>query len=128
MTMASSLLLDVTEWDLVLDASGNIAVAAEPYSLAQNAASAIKTFLGEVYYDVTVGVPYLQQIFGKNPPLPLLKSTFEAAAITVPGVAAAKCFITAAGDRNVSGQIQVTAAATGRISVANFSVVNPQVQ
>jgi hypothetical protein len=35
----------------VLDAEGNIAVASEPYSLAQDAASAIKTFAGEVFWD-----------------------------------------------------------------------------
>lgn len=34
--MASTLLLDTLAWDLAVDAAGNIAVATEPYSLAQD--------------------------------------------------------------------------------------------
>lgn len=124
--MSSTLLLDRTTWDLVLDADGNIAVADEPYSLAQDAASAIKTFLGECYWDTTIGVPFMQSIFGKNPPLALVKAQFEAAALTVPDVASAKCFISALSNRGIAGQIQVTSAATGQIAVASFAVVNPQ--
>ena len=45
MTTYSTLLLDQTEWDLVLDASGNIALASPPYALAQDVASAVRTFL-----------------------------------------------------------------------------------
>lgn len=121
-----TILLDLTTWDLVLDIDGNIAKAAEPYSLAQDAASAIKTYLGEVFYDTQVGVPYLQQIFGKNPPLQLLKSLFEDAALTVPGVASARCFVSSVEGRAITGQIQVRSASTGQVSAANFSVINPQ--
>lgn len=122
----NTILLDLTTWDLVLDSAGNIAVAAEPYSLAQDAASAIKTFLGEVYWDSTIGVPYMTEILGKNPPLSLLKQQFVAAALTVPDVAAAKCFITEISSRGLTGQIQVTSRATGRTSAADFAVINPQ--
>jgi hypothetical protein len=124
--MASTLLLDQTTWDLVLDTDGNIAVASEPYSLAQDAASAIKTFLGECYWDTTIGVPYLTQILGQNTPLSSIKALLVAAALTVPGVAAAQCFISSVTDRGLAGQVQVTSATTGETSVANFSVINPQ--
>jgi hypothetical protein len=124
--MASTLLLDRTPWDLVLDAEGNIAVASEPYSLAQDAASAIKTYRGEVFWDTSVGVPWLTAIFGKNPSISQLKGYFVAAALTVPGVASAQCFITAVTRRTVSGQIQVRSAATGQVSAATFEVINPQ--
>lgn len=123
--MASTLLLDPTTWDLTLDASGNIAVASEPYSLAQDAASAIKTFLAEVYFDTTIGVPYLQQILGQRPPLALLKQQLVNAALTVPDVAAATVFITAFVDRAISGQVQVVSSA-GQVSAANFTVIDPQ--
>jgi hypothetical protein len=63
-----TLLLDVGLWDLTLDAYGNIAVAAAPYALAQDVASACRTVLGEVYYDDTLGVDYFGQSFGKTPP------------------------------------------------------------
>lgn len=129
----STLLLDRTTWDLVLDANGNIAVASEPYSLAQDAASAIKTFgdtpaggVGECYWNTTIGVPYFAQIFGKSPSIAQLKGLLQAAAQTVPGVASAQAFIISASNRAVIGQVQVTSAATGQVSSAEFSLINPQ--
>lgn len=131
----NTLLLDRTAWDLVLDSLGNIAVASEPYSLAQDAASVIRTFsdggpggLGECYYDNTLGIPYLTQIFGKSPTIAQLKGILQAAAETVPGVASAQVFLTSVSNRSVSGQVQVTSAATGQVAVAEFSVVNLQGQ
>lgn len=124
--MASTLLLDRTTWDLVLDSAGNIAVASEPYSLAQDAASAIKTFQGECYWDTSIGIPYLSQIFGKNPSLSQVKGLLVAAALSVPDVASAQVFLVSAGTRQLSGQVQVKSRSTGQTSVAAFSVVNPQ--
>lgn len=121
-----TILLDPDTWDLVIDANGNLALASEPYSLAQDAASAVKTFLGEVYFDTTIGVPWLQKILGKNPPLELLKQELVAAAKTVPGVASAQVFLTAATGRIVTGQVQVTSARTGQVSAAPFATMSPQ--
>lgn len=115
----NTLYLNPNTWDLTLDSSGNIAMATEPYSLAQDAASAIRTFQGEVYYDTTLGVPYWQQILGKQPPLTLIKTDFVAAALTVPGVTAARVFIASVTDRCVSGQVQVSDAA-GNTTAASF--------
>ena len=128
--MATLTLNDAT-WDLELNASGNIAVTGDPDSLAQDAASAIKTLLGECYWDTTVGVPYLTQILAPPPPqmppsLALLKQQFINAALTVPGVAAAQCFITSFSNREVSGQVQVVPSSGGTTQAANFSVSNPQ--
>jgi hypothetical protein len=114
----STLLLDAAGWDWTVDASGNIAVAGAPYSQAQDAASAIRTFLGEVYYDTTLGVPYAN-ILGKPPNIPLLKSYMVAAALTVPGVVSAVCFITAITDLSVSGQVQITNS-NGQTAAAAF--------
>lgn len=114
-----TLLLDRTRWDLVLDVYGNIAVASDPYSVAQDAASAIKLFLGELWYDTTQGVPYFQQILGQWPPLQLIKSQLQAAALTVPEVTAAVVTIQSFTGRAISGQVQVTTA-TGQIVVASF--------
>jgi hypothetical protein len=125
--MPSTLLLDTALWDLVLDANGNIAVASQPYSLAQDAASAIKTFLGECYYDTTIGVPYLTQIFGVSPPpLTQIKQALTNAALTVPNVASAQVFITSFTNRVLSGQVQVVASNTAQVSAVTFSVTNPQ--
>lgn len=104
----NTLLLDRTIWDVCLDSSGNIALASPPYAIAQDVASAVRLFLGEAYYDTTQGVPYFSQILGHLPPLTLMKAQFVAAALTVPGVVSAVCFISEITGRKVSGQIQVT--------------------
>lgn len=104
----NSLLLDRTAWDLVLDISGNIAVATDPYSVAQDAASQIKLVAGELWYDTTQGVPYFSRIFGKTPNVPYIKSTLVAQALSVPNAKSSQCFITSIANRNVSGQVQTT--------------------
>jgi hypothetical protein len=117
--MPATLLLNPSSWDLLVDGSRNIAVAAEPYALAQDAGSAIKLFEGEDYYDTARGVPYWEQILGHWPPLRVMKSLWVTAALTVPNVDAAQCFISEFIDRRIIGQVQVTGAiGTATISLA----------
>ena len=106
----STLLLDVGSWDLTLDAYGNIALAAPPYALAQDVASACRTVLGEVYYDTTLGVNYFGQIFGLTPPTSVFQEMFVEATLTVPGVVSATCIIEAysAATRETTGQVLFT--------------------
>ena len=115
----STIYLDPTKWDLALDSNANIALATAPYQLAQDAASAIRTFAGEVFYDTTIGVPYFSQILGETPSIDLMKAQFAAAALTVPGVVAAAVFILSFVGRTVTGQVQVTDQ-SGAITVAAF--------
>lgn len=114
----STLLLSIDLWDLVADAAGDIAVATDPYCVAQDVASAVKTFLGEVYYNTSLGVPYFQQILGKFPPLALLKAQICAEAARVPGCTNPKCFIAKVNDRAVTGQITFTDSNGGTQTVA----------
>ncbi|MES2167955.1 MAG: hypothetical protein V4458_13140 [Pseudomonadota bacterium] len=113
-----TMLLDTVTKDLVLDVAGNIAVASNPYSLAQDAASAVMLRLGELWYDTTQGVPY-DQILGRTPNVPYIKAKCVDAALTVPGVIAAVCFIQSISGRRITGQIQVTDQ-TGKITAAAF--------
>jgi hypothetical protein len=108
-----TLLLDLSQWDLLADAAGNIAVAEAPYALAQDVASAVRTFLGEVWYDTSLGVPYFQDILGKTPPVTVFQELIAKAAKTVPGVVTAECTISAFEGRKVTGQV-VCAEANGR--------------
>lgn len=114
-----TLLLDPQTWDLTIDAAGNIAVASDPYALAQDAASAIRLFQAEQWYNTTIGIPYFQQILSKRPNIPLMKALFVKAALTVPGVTAAKVFIVALTDRGIRGQVQITDY-TGKTTAAAF--------
>ncbi|MDP4023713.1 hypothetical protein Q8W71_13840 [Methylobacterium sp. NEAU 140] len=117
--MASTLLLDQVGWDLCLDVAGNIALATEPYATAQDAAASVRTFQGEVYYDVGRGIPYFDQILGHLPPLSLVKAYVEAAAALTPNVVAARAFITGFKGRKLTGQVQITDTA-GRLTAAGF--------
>jgi hypothetical protein len=105
--MSNTLLLNPPSWDLVVGADGNIAVASDPYSQAQDAASAIRTFQGEAIYDTTLGVPYKDQILGQAVPMSLMKAQFVKAALTVPGTAAAVCYIASFVNREIKGQVQI---------------------
>lgn len=103
-----TLLLDQTYWDLCLDAGGNIALAAEPYSRAQDVASAARLFKGELYYNTALGLPYWEQILGKSPTVEFLRAQYTAAAKRVPGIVAATTVITGWTGRAITGQIRVT--------------------
>ncbi|AMM14253.1 hypothetical protein AX768_09240 [Burkholderia sp. PAMC 28687] len=104
----NTLLLDQTTWDLCLDASGNEAVASDPYAIAQDVATAVRTFLSECWYDTTLGIPYFQDILGQQPPLSLITAQMQRVALTVPGVGTAVCVIGSFDQRTVTGQIQLT--------------------
>lgn len=103
----NTLLLDQTVWDLVLDVNGNIALANTPYSIAQDVASAIRTFSGECWYDTSLGLPYWQQILGELPPLQYIAGKMEAESLTIPNVVSAKATFTSFENRSLAGQIQI---------------------
>ncbi len=105
----NTLFLLPSTWDLAQDAFGNIAMATEPYSLVQDAASTVRTFAGEVYYDTTPGLPYFTQIFGVTPiPYELIRANAIAAANTTPDIASTQLFFTGLVNRSLYGQLQVT--------------------
>jgi hypothetical protein len=85
-----------------------------PCSLAQDAASACRTFsdsrdndTGECWYNTALGVGY-KKMLGRAPNIALIKAKMVSQALLVPGVSSAKVFITGIVDRRVTGQIQVT--------------------
>lgn len=116
--MATTLLLDRDGWGLALDASGNIALASEPYSQAQDVASACRLFQGEAFYDTTLGIPYFQSVLGQFQPVQVLRAALEAAAFSVPGVTSARVFLSDVSERSLSGQVQLGTA--DEQQVANF--------
>lgn len=105
-----TILLAIDTWDYVVDANGNWAKATGMYALAQDVASAIRLFKGELWYDTTQGIPYFEEIFGKTPPVSVLQEYFVQAALTVPQVVSAVAVIQSfnAETRKVTGQVQFT--------------------
>lgn len=108
--MAATFLLDRDAWDVALDASGNIAVATEPYSQVQDAASAVRVFEGEAYYNTTLGVPYWSDVLGRSQPSQIMRARAQQAALTVPGVIDATAVLVSLPDRALGGQIQIRTA------------------
>jgi hypothetical protein len=105
----NTLLLDTALWDLVTDASGNIAVASDPYAIAQSVASACRVFVGDQWYDTTAGIPYFQDVLGQNPSINWLKAQLVAAANAVPGCNNAIVYLSGlTPTRALTGQVQFT--------------------
>lgn len=104
--MAATFLLDRETWDLCLDTTGNIAVATEPYSTAQDVASQCRMFEGEYWFDISLGIPYFDQILGGAQPIQALKSALAAAAERVDLVNSAQAYLSTISNRQVTGQIQ----------------------
>lgn len=103
-----TIFLNPSTWDLAKDAAGNIAVADDPYSMAQDAASAIKLVRGEQWYDTTIGIRY-SAILSQRPNIQLMKTLFATTALTVlPAGSKAVVFLASIVERRVSGQVQVT--------------------
>lgn len=103
-----TLILATDTWDLVTDANGNIAVASSPYSMAQDVASAVRLFAGELWYDTTQGIPYFETILGHRAPFQIIKAQIEKAAMSVPDVVLARCTLAALNNRVLTGQVLIT--------------------
>jgi hypothetical protein len=78
------LLLDDT-WDLAAGVTDLQLVDGEQ-AIAQHLAQRLKTFMGEWFLDLRVGVPYLQQVLVKNPDPIVLDSVFKSEVINTPGI------------------------------------------
>ncbi|QIA76191.1 hypothetical protein [Rodentibacter caecimuris] len=104
----NTIFLHPTEWDLMLDTEGNIAFAKDPYAKAQDVASAVKLFKGELYYDIRKGIPYFDDTLGKKQSFALYQYRLEQAALTVPGVKSAKATVSSGENRRLVGDITFT--------------------
>ena len=65
MIMYATMKLD-SDWDITIDADGNLATLSGGYATAQDVASACQVFLGECYYDTSLGIPYDTAIIGRQ--------------------------------------------------------------
>ncbi|WP_118987905.1 hypothetical protein [Photorhabdus sp. CRCIA-P01] len=103
-----SFLLDIKSWDLILDDSGNIAITDNPYSVAQAVACACSTYLGECWYDITLGIPYYQRILGHWPGIQLINSKMQQEAMKLPYVQSAICEVISGDERTIVGTMTIT--------------------
>ena len=104
----NTIFLHPEKWDLMLDIEGNIAFAKDPYAKAQDVASAVKLFKGELYYDTRKGIPYFDETLGKKQSFALYQYRLQQAALTVPSVKSAKSTVSSGENRQLIGNITVT--------------------
>lgn len=103
-----SLRLDTQTWDLMLDGAGNLAVTDNPYAVAQDVACACSTFLGECWYDTTLGIPYYPRILGQWPGTQLINTKMQQEAMKLPYVSSASCTAVSGGERGMGGVMTIT--------------------
>ncbi len=115
----NTLLLNVEIWDLSLDAAGNIALATLPYAVAQDVASACRTWRGELWYDTTLGVDF-ESLLWTTPGASAVQQAFNQQALTVSSVAtAATTIMEFAGSTGaLTGQIAFTASTGSNLTVS----------
>ena len=87
--MANTLLLN-DKWDIFTDDAGNIATVPDDYAIAQNVANTVRLFVGDAYFDIQKGVPYLTEIFSKKTDVSqsVIINRWRQAALSVAGVTA----------------------------------------
>lgn len=112
--------LTISTWDLVLDGSGNLTLTDDDYSIAQDVASAVKTFMGEAWYNTGLGMPYFQTILGQNPPASLVSAKIKGQALTIVDVTSVKTLALRLNKRVLTGTIVVTSTSTNAPIVVNF--------
>ena len=107
------------DWDLIVDASGNIAMATDEYAIAQDVASAGLLWKGEHIYDSTRGIPYKNGVLGQRPSVAMLADWYTTEGLTVPNVASVEPIFSYA-QRQLTGQLQITTDSGEQVNV-NFS-------
>lgn len=113
--------LDPKTWDLALDSNGNLSLADPDYSIAQDVASAIRTFQGECWYGTTLGLPYFQSLLGKLPPRSYITNLLEQAALTVAGaVSVTVVSLGLNAERQLTGSVIVVSTDTNTPIAASF--------
>lgn len=105
----NTLTLDADAWDIGLDEAGNLSVSSDTHSILQDACSAAQTWLGEVYYDQSLGVSYDDALLSGQTPSAFYTSDVESAVQAVPGVAAVTCHLLApSAERTLRGLLVIT--------------------
>lgn len=84
--------LNPVEWDLTLDATGNLVFVTGADAVAQRVRSRLQFFRGEWFLDTRQGVPYFEDILVKNPRRELVVSLLREAILETPGVASITTF------------------------------------
>lgn len=104
-----SLPLKTDAWDIYLNSNGDMFLADNDSSIAQDVASSVRTFSGECWYNTTLGMPYFESIFGKNPPQSFVVDNIKTQAFTIVEVNSVNVLGVGLVDRTLKGVIVLNA-------------------
>lgn len=110
---------NVPGWDVGLDAAGNLAIETGAQAVAQDVASSVKVFVGDLFYDASAGIPYFDDVLGQGFSAPLVKALLEARALLVPTVVKAQAGPFKLVGRRLTGDVRVIDEA-GVAALAHF--------
>jgi hypothetical protein len=116
--------------NILLDSSGDWAVsgsklqlATERDEIAQIVATRLRTFLGEWFLDVRIGVPWFSKILKKNPNPAEVEALLIQTIVESPGIVTLKTFELTLD--NKTRKLKVNFEAQSLAGVINFSEVIP---
>ncbi len=66
----------------------NLSICTDVRAIRSNIEARLRFFLGEWFIDLRQGMPYFQEIFVKNPAIPVVRSLLSRVVTTTPGVVA----------------------------------------
>ena len=80
-----TLKLNVDTGDLVIEDNNFVFISGSD-RLRQNLLTRLRTYLGEWFLNINMGIPYYQDVFKKGLPLAQITGVFKEAIVTTPGV------------------------------------------
>lgn len=103
-----SLLLN-NDWDISLDSNGDLKMATDNYSIAQNSACRCRAFTNDMYFNQKDGVPHFLVDISQRPNISVVAAAMEKVARGTEGVSeAAMTDIAVSTDRTLEGTIILT--------------------
>jgi hypothetical protein len=98
------------DWDMQLDAEGNIILADSDYAIAQNCANEIRLWTNDAYYQADNGIDWMNVQLAKGLDATVLRSEIRAACMRVAGVQSVSSIVLNSFDtetRELRGEIVV---------------------
>lgn len=87
---SKSFYLDTDTWDITLDGNGYMKTSQNPYSIAQDAACAVKVVRGECYFDNTLGLRYYDNLLGQPCSTGTISAALKAEVMKLSTISSAK--------------------------------------
>ena len=84
--VARDIALDVNTSQIGLTSTKDLGLVYDKAAIRQTVLMKLRTFQGEWFLDKSVGVPYFQEILGKNAKIEAITAVFSDAILEVPGV------------------------------------------